>query len=312
MNLLQEYNNKEVLIIGGLGFIGSNLARFLNSLGAKITILTRSFEKISNLRDLENEIKIVEFSEKNMQELKNKDMIFDLAESVHRYSRGEEDLIQFLGFRKKIIEFCEKFNPHTKIIYSSSRLVYGQVDEKSLPIDEGFEPKPFNSYGKIKLESENFYMCSNLNFVIARIGVVYGEKEKIFSYSDGLVNWFIKKALEDDELIVYENIGRIRDFIYVDDLVEILSIIGVSKNTKREVFNISSGEPISLLNLARIIVNLVGSGKIVKEENFDPLDRKDSFYFDIRKAKNCLRWSPKIFIQEGIARLVNFYKGNMD
>ncbi len=310
MNLGQNYLGKNVLLIGGLGFIGSNLARLLVSLGANITIITRSLEKLSNISDIRNKIRVLEFSEDVLlEEIFGKNLIFDLAESVDRNSSESENVSRFVVNREKLIEGCKKYNPSVRIVYTSSRLVYGLVEPEKSPINEKSELNPFNVYGHIKKESEKLYQESGLDFVIARIGIVYGEKNKIVSPSDGLMNWFIKRALEDNDLLVREKSNRIRDFIYLADLIDALTISGICENAGKEVFNFGSGEPVALISLATKIIMKVGRGSIKIEKNSDAFDFEDSFYLDIDKARKVLNWKPKIFIDEGISKMVNFYKG---
>ncbi len=315
MDINREYFGKKVLLIGGLGFIGSSLARELASLGAEVSILTKNREKEANISDFKDKIRIISLDQEKIkgEDIKNQDIIFDLAEKkISRQILEVSDLEEFLKDRKDFVNMYKKSSSKAKVVYASSRLVYGLISEADLPINENMDLKPFNLYGHIKKESEEIYKKSILNCVILRIAVAYGEGAYVKSPTDGIIGWFIRRALKDEELKVYENTSRLRDFIYLQDLISAFLVCGIHHKATNNIFNVGSGEAIRLIDAAEKITKKVGGGRVEIAPNQNEVDKIDNFYIDTAKINRELGWRCLHSFDEGLDKTIEFYRAKLD
>ena len=309
---MYKIKNKNILITGGTGQIGSFLSEFLVDNGANVTVLGR---KISNLKEIKSlveskKIKFVEYdliNEKNLElvrtKLENIDYLLHFSsEMAELFSSLLKNAIHSVNLNLKGIIQLLKFLPHLDgILYASSIGVYGIP--KYLPIDEECPTNPVTFYGCGKLGAEKYLkLFSNTHSVpltIMRYSSVYGPRNR----TKRALPTFINLALEDKPIILHGNGDTFNDFIYISDVIDATKS-GILRN-QSEIYNIGSGIKCTVLQLAQKIIELTTSKSQIKYSN------KSSDYdyvFDISKAKNNLGFSPKVSIEEGLMKEIAWHK----
>ncbi|MDI6758808.1 MAG: GDP-mannose 4,6-dehydratase [Candidatus Omnitrophota bacterium] len=317
------YKNKKVLITGGLGFIGSNLAIALVKKGAKVTIMDNMLKRqggnLFNIGPIKSQVKISFSDIRNPKAVKElipeKDFIFHLAGQVNHVDSIRNPLkdlsINVLG-TLVILEICRKINKDARIIFSGTRGQYGE--SVKLPVSEKHPMNPKGVYAITNLCAENLVMVYNdihkIAAVALRITNTYGARHQMAHDEYGVLNWFIRKALDNKEIPVFGDGRILRDFLYVDDLVEAISLAGLTDKAYGEVFNVGSGKPISFIDLAKKIVHFAKSGSVQftqfskERKEIEPGD----YYADISKIKKLVGWKPKTSLDAGIKKTIDYYR----
>lgn len=318
-----QFSGKEVLITGGLGFIGSNLAIELVKYGAKVTIvdnmLPRQGGNLFNIKEIEDKVK-VNFSDVRNQLsmnylVKGKDFVFHLAGQVNHVDSMRnpiQDLeINCLG-TLVLLEALRHHNRAAKVIFAGTRGEYGK--SVKLPVDEDHPTNPKGIYAVTNLTAEKMVLVYHEIFgikgVCLRITNTYGPRHQMQHDEYGVFNWFIRKAIDDDVVPVFGDGKILRDFLYVEDLVECMLMTALTEEAYGEVFNVGTGIPVSFIELAERIVRIAGTGRIEFREFTK--ERKEvepgDYYADITKIKRVVGWEPKTSLDEGIRKTVEFYR----
>jgi len=316
-------SHKKVLITGGLGFVGSNLALKLVEQKAKVTIVDNLLPGLGgnlfNVHDIRNKIKI-NFTdirdEQSMGHLvKNQDIIFHLAGQVNHVDSIRNPL-QDLDINCKgtlvLLEACRKYNSLVKVIFTGTRGQYGHSIK--LPVSEDHPMEPKGIYAITNMAAEKmilvYHYVHHIQGVCLRITNTYGPRHQMKSDEYGVLNWFIRQAIDDHQINIFGDGRILRDFIYVNDLVNCLIMVSQCEDAYGEVFNVGSGVPISFINLAKKIIKIAGSGRFAftnfteERKALEPGD----YYTDINKIKSIVGWQPRISLDEGIKRTVDFYR----
>lgn len=312
-----KIKGKNILLIGGTGFIGLQLAKRLSEFPCNITILDKNIDEAKKL-DFTKKIRFIKGDVTNYksieENIKNKDIIFNLATVVQ--DDGNFDPYFDLDINCKgqlnVLEARKNVNPNSKYIFLSSRTQFGILRKEDLPLTEEHCQRPISLYAIHKQTAENYCKlykrAFDLKSVILRISIAYGPKI-IGENKNNIIDKFIKKAINNEKFYVYGYGKNIKDLIYIEDLVELIIKI-LDSEEKEGIFNVGSGEKIELIDIAKKIVELCGSGnleaipfpkEIVKFE-------LGNFYFDISKVKKTFDWEPKTKIEEGLKNTINFYK----
>jgi nucleoside-diphosphate-sugar epimerase len=322
MDIEKEYSGKKVLITGGLGFIGSNLARILIEAGALVTIVDNADEdsgaNLSNVADIKNQIEIIENdigNEKYLDSvLKDKKYLFNLAgQNSHVGSMQDpyKDLSVNTLNQLKILEYCRLNNPSLRIVFAGTRQVYGRA--KYLPVDEKHLITPLDNNGVSKRAGEMYHIVYNRVYDIAtcvlRMTNVYGERMRIKDDKLTFVGWWIRQLLEGQAIQIYGDGSQIRDFNYVDDVVQALLLCATNPIAYGKIYNLG-GEPITLLELAQLMIQIYGDGNY--ELVSYPAERKridiGDYYGDYSFINAELGWQPKINLQDGMKKTIEFYQ----
>ena len=293
------FKGKNILITGGLGFIGSNLSRRLEELGAQISIF--DIAKGDDICDIDKVKKVIK---------EKPDVIYHLAgfSGSKESNENVEKSFKINAFATvNLFELVLKYSPKTKIILSNSRLEYGKL--QYLPVDEKHPTLPTSAYGLSKLIATQialvFHKLKGLNVTIFRTSNVYGPHPTSKFSGYNIINHFIDTAQNNGILTVYGDGQQLRDYIFIDDLVEAF-ILAADKNASGEIYNLGFGEGIKLKDMAKKIINKVGKGRLVYEKW--PSDYRKvetgSYVSDINKIKNELGFLPKISFDEGIVKTI--------
>mgnify|MGYP000959941560 CR=1 FL=1 len=320
-----NYINKNILITGGLGFVGSNVAKALVELGAIVTIVDSLIPQyggnLFNVNDFRERIEInicdIRDSHAMKHLVQGKDYIFNLAgQTSHMDSMTDPqtDLDINASAQLSILEACRLNNPDIKIVFASTRQLYGRPDY--LPVDEKHPVRPVDINGINKLAGECYHLLYNNVYGIKacalRLTNTYGPGMRVKDARQTFLGIWVRLLLEGKPIKVFGDGKQLRDFNYVDDCVNALLLAGISDTTNGKVYNLGSSEVIGLKALAELIVDL-GYGGTFKLIPFPP-ERKaidiGDYYSDFNLIAQELGWKPKIAFEEGLRRTVEFYSKN--
>lgn len=321
MDIEKEYTGQQVLITGGLGFIGSNLARKLVELGALVTIIDNlnpdSGANVSNVENIKNQIEIIKDDIKNENQLKtvlkDKVYLFNLAGQNSHVSSMQNpfnDLNENAVSQLTLLEACRLNNPGIKIVFAGTRQVYGRA--KYLPVDEKHLITPLDNNGVSKRAGEMYHIVYNrvydMETCVLRMTNVYGPHMRIKDDKLTFVGWWIRQLLEGQAIQIFGDGNQIRDFNYVDEVVEALLYCASNPFAYGKIYNLG-GMPIRLLELARLMIQLFGKGKYELIEY--PAKRKridiGDYHGDYSFINMELGWQPQFSLQEGMKKTIEFY-----
>ena len=320
------YKDRSVLITGGLGFIGSNLARRLVELGGvKVFILDALLPDQGgnrfNIHEFQNDVTVQEADMRDDFVVNHlvggMDFIFNLAGNVSHLESmlyPLRDLELNCTAQLTLLEACRHYNPHVKIVFASTRQVYGKP--LYLPVDEKHRVAPLDVNGINKLAAEHYHLLYHRVYgartVCLRLTNTYGPRQLMRHDRQGFIAWFTRQAMDGGVIELYGDGRQRRDFNYVDDVVEALLLAGASEATEGEIFNLGGDESLSLAQVASELINLTGSGS-VRAVAF-PADRQlidiGNFYSSYRKIQSALGWKPRVGLRTGLARTLDFYEQN--
>jgi UDP-glucose 4-epimerase len=323
----KEFKGKNILITGGLGFIGSNLARKLLCLGANITIVDSLIPEyggnIYNIIDIENQLKInitdVRDQHAMAYHIKNKDYLFNLAgQTSHIDSMldPQNDLEINATAQLSILEACRKHNNHIKIVFASTRQLYGKPEY--LPVDELHPIRPVDVNGINKLAGEWYHLLYTKVYGIRacalRLTNTYGPGMRIKDARQTFLGIWIKNIIENIPIKVFGDGLQLRDFNFITDALDALLLSAIDLKAEGEVFNLGHHQYINLKDLAELVIDIYGKGSY--EIIPFPDDRKKidigDYYSDYSKIKNTLGWEPKVELKEGLSETINYYKTNIN
>ncbi|MBI2267601.1 MAG: GDP-mannose 4,6-dehydratase [Armatimonadetes bacterium] len=321
------YKDKSALITGGLGFLGSNLAHSLVTLGARVTLsdalLPLYGGNMHNVRDIRKEVHL-EFCDirdsLSMERLvRGQDVIFHIAgQTSHVDSMTEPLLDEEINCKGNLVflEACRKWNPNAKIVYAGTRGQYGKLH--STPVREDHPMEPVDIYGINKLAGESYHLLygrvHGLRVVSLRINNTYGPRHQMKHGKYGILNWFVRLALEDEAITVYGDGGQLRDYNYVDDVTEAFLLVGGRDEANGKAFNLGSGNPVRFMDMVKTLLSEAGSGRMVRIPW--PRDRAaievGDYVADYSAIQSALGWEPRVGLPEGLKRTVEFYRQNKE
>jgi nucleoside-diphosphate-sugar epimerase len=324
--MIEYYKNKNVLITGGLGFLGSSIAERLVNSGATITLIDNLHPLYGgnkfNVESIKDKVNVLIEDIRNediMAPLIQKaDLIFHLAAQVSyidSLSIPFEDLDLNAQTTLKILENCRKLNPKVRVVFSSSRMVYGKVNQPI--VTENSETNPLSLYGIHKLTSEKYLLMYFKDFgiptTVLRLTNPYGPKQQIKHSKYSLVGWFIRQAMEGNTIKIYGDGQQLRDYVYVDDIVEAMIRSAASEQAAGEVINVGSGVSSKFSDMVHDVVKIVGNGNIEFipwPENYEKVETGD-ISVDISKLSAIANWNPKYTLIDGIQETFSYYKKNI-
>jgi len=315
------------MITGGLGFIGSNLARELVSLGARVLIVDSLIPdyggNVFNIDDVADRLR-VNVADIRQQTTMNylvqgHDVIFNLAGQVSHIDSMREpytDLEINCRSQLTVLEACRHNNPGVKVVFAGTRQVYGRPD--TLPVTETHLVRPTDVNGINKAAGEYYHLVYNNVFGIRacslRLTNVYGPRQLLKHNRQGFIGWFVRLVLENNEVQIFGDGSQRRDFVYVDDAVDAFLRAGAEDTSNGEVFNVGGLEPISHRDLVELMIRTAGSGRYRCTPW--PPDKKaidiGDFYADSSKIRNVLGWRPTTPLADGLRRTFEFYRLHFD
>jgi UDP-glucose 4-epimerase len=320
---LDFYRGRRVMITGGLGFIGSNLARQLVALGAEVLIVDSLIPdyggNLFNIHDIADRVRL-NIADVRMQTsmevlVRDREIIFNLAGQVSHIDSMRDpytDLEINCRAQLSILEACRKYNRDARVVFAGTRQVYGRPDY--LPVDEKHLVRPADINGVNKAAGEYYHLLYNNVFGIRacslRLTNVYGPRQLIRHNRQGFIGWFIRMAIENREIQIFGDGSQLRDFVYVDDAADAFLRAAASNACDGQVLNVGGDEPISHRELVHLLVAVAGGGS-VRFVDWPP-DKKridiGSFYSDSSRFRRVSGWAPRVALREGLERTLAYYR----
>jgi UDP-glucose 4-epimerase len=322
LNLRRVFAGRRVLITGGLGFIGSNLARALVGLGARVSVVDSLVPEYGgnrrNLAGLGARVKVHVADVRDWPRLpslvRGQDFLFNLAgQTSHMDSMSDPQTDLDINCRAQlaILEACRCHNPGIRIVFASTRQIYGRPDY--LPVDEKHPLRPVDVNGINKIAGESFHLLySKVHGIAAtalRLTNTIGPRMRIRDARQTFVGVWIRRLVENQPFEVWGG-EQLRDFTYVDDAVEAFLLAATRREAVGEVFNLGGPPPVTLRQLAETLVRINGSG-IFSVRAF-PADRKKidigDYHADDRLIGRKLGWKPRTPLPEALRRTLDYYR----
>ena len=321
-NNTDDFCGKRVLITGGLGFIGSNLARRLVGLGAEVSVIDSLIPEyggnLFNIEDFKGQIRVNISDVRDQHSMRylvqGHQYLFNLAGQTSHLDSMQDPLADLeinAAAQLSILEICRNYNPDIKVVYASTRQIYGCP--RYLPVDEKHPLQPVDVNGINKLAGEGYHILYNNVYGIRacalRLTNTYGPRMRIKDARQTFVGVWIRRLLERQPFEVWGG-GQLRDFNYVDDCVEALLLAAMRTEVDGRVFNLGAKPPVSLMEVADLLVELNNGGKYTVQSF--PADRKKidigDYYSDYSLYRNTVGWEPKVSLREGLRRTLDFYR----
>jgi len=323
MNDFSKFKDLRVLVTGGAGMIGSALTRILVEQGARVTVVDAMLPLYGgnyfNLEGILDKIVFVKGDIRDLERVKEwvdgVDYVFNLAAQVSYVDSNLDPLLDLdincKGHLNLLLALTQ-VNHRAKVVFTSSRFVYGSIEYN--PVDENHPFNCLSVYGIHKLAGEKYYRffhdAHGLDTVSVRIANPYGPRQQMKHAKYGIVNWFIRLALEGKPLTVFGEGLQKRDYVFVEDLAVGILRSALSQNTEGEVYNLGSGVGTPFIDMVRLIAEVVPGTEI--QYLPWPQDRylveTGDFIADIAKIKKDTGWVPQVSLQKGIEKTVAYYR----
>ncbi len=321
-----HYEGKKVLITGGLGFIGSNLATRLVELGANVLLVDSLIPEyggnLFNIQPIREQLQVNIADMRDEYGLRylvqEQDYIFNLAGQVSHtdsMSNPYTDLEINVRSQLFLLEACRYGNQKAKIIFASTRQIYGKPEY--LPVDERHPLQPVDVNGINKMAGEWYHIvyhkAYDLKTVSLRLTNTYGPRMRIKDARQTFIGWWFRQLVEGQPLQIFGDGLQVRDFNFVSDVVDALLLVAFNNAANGQIYNLGSDDPINLKDLAEIMIDVYGRGRY--EIVPFPEDRKridiGDFYGDYRKLRSKLGWRPRVPLREGLARTLAYYETHL-
>ena len=318
-------HGKRVLVTGGLGFIGSNLARRLVDLGAEVMLMDSLVPEYGgnpfNIAGIEDRVTVNVSDVRDQYSLRHlvrdRDYLFNLAGQTSHLDSMQDpftDLEINCRAQLSILEVCRACNPGVKVVFASTRQIYGRPEY--LPVDEKHLLRPVDVNGINKMAGEWYHILYNdvygLRATALRLTNTIGPRMRVKDARQTFVGVWVRNLLEDREIEVWGG-DQLRDFSYVDDAVDALLAAALSDDANGRVFNLAGDTVVSLKDLAAMLIAIGGRGRMTVKEFPDDRRRIDigDYYADASLIREVLGWEPRVPLREGLARTVAFYEENL-
>ena len=319
------FRGKRILITGGLGFIGSNLAQRLVSQGADVLLLDSLIPEYGgnpfNIDPIRNQVQVNISDVRDVFSIsylvQNRDYLFNLAgQTSHMDSMQDPyaDLEINCRAQLSILEACRKHNPSIKVVFASTRQIYGKADY--LPVREDHLLRPVDVNGINKMAGEWYHILYSNVFGIRscalRLTNTYGPRMRVRDARQTFLGLWIRLLVQGKPFEVWDG-HQLRDFTYVDDAVEALMLAALDERTAGRVFNLGGDCVIALKDLAALLVDANGRGEYSIRE-FPP-DRKridiGDYYADFTCIRTTLGWAPRVSLSDGLSRTLAYYRAHL-
>lgn len=319
------FSGRRCLVTGGLGFVGSNLVCALARAGAEVTVVDalvpRHGGNVHNLDGVDVSVIVADVGDAAAagRAITSAEVVFNMAGQVSHVDSMDDPLGDLdLNTRSQLrfLEMLRRLNPDVTVVYASTRQIYGRP--RYLPVDEQHPIEPIDVNGVTKHAAEEFHLLYGRLFGMrttsVRLTNVYGPRQRLGGDHQGFLPIFVRRALDGEAITVFGDGSQERDCVHVDDVVDLVLRAARTPEAAGQVYNAGHHERLSLLQIARAVVEAAGSGTV--ELVPWPPDRAridiGSYWSDASKAKAELGWEPTIPFSEGIAATVGYYRARRD
>ena len=320
---MTDFRGKKALVTGGMGFTGSNLAIALVKAGAEVTIVDAMIPgyagNLFNIRPIRDRVTVNFADVRDVNAMnylaQGQDFVFHLAGQVdHVLSMSDPfpDIDINIKGTAVLMEALRLRNPSAKVIYTGTRGQYGPA--VSLPVSEDAPTHPKGIYEISNLTAEKiiqvYHDAHGIEVVLLRLTNIYGPRAQMKHPRYGVVNWFVRLALDDETIKVFGDGKILRDFLYIDDAVDAILRAAAAPNAVGEVINVGIDKPTDFIELAETVIAVAGSGRW----EFAPFSREreaqepGDYYSDISKIRRLVGWEPRTPLREGLRKTVEYYR----
>ncbi len=318
----EAYKGRRVLITGGLGFIGSNIAQKLARYGARMTIVDSLHPlygaNLANVAEIRDEVTLHVGDYRNQSLMRplvrDADIIFHLAGQVSYIDSTRipfEDLDLNCRVTLQLLELCRELNPEVRVVFASSRLVLGKILRQ--PVREDHPTEPLSLYGVHKLAAEKYHRLYAAGYgmrtAILRITNPYGDRQQLKHSKYSLPGWFMRLALEEKRITIFGDGSQLRDYVYATDLADAFLAVGLSDAPAGELFNCGLGRSVAFREMAETVVRVLGKGTIAHvpwPPDYERVETGD-VNFDVSKLQEMTGWKPAVSLAEGIERMYRYF-----
>jgi UDP-glucose 4-epimerase len=319
------FEGKKVLVTGGLGFIGSNLATRLVGFGAEVLLVDSLIPEygghLFNIQQVREKVRVnisdVRDEHSMRYLVQGEDFLFNLAgQTSHLDSMTDPytDLEINARAQLSILECCRKYNPSLEIVFASTRQIYGKPEY--LPVNESHPLRPVDVNGINKMAGECYHLLYHtvygIRSCVLRLTNTYGPRMRVKDARQTFLGVWIRQLMENKPFEVWDG-TQLRDFTYVDDAVDALLMAAGNDHAGGHVFNLGGDCVISLKDLADLLIEIHGGGEYVLR-SFPP-NRKQidigNYYADFSRIRDALNWRPTISLREGLTRTLAFYREHL-
>ncbi|MGD0166141.1 MAG: NAD-dependent epimerase/dehydratase family protein [Gaiellaceae bacterium] len=319
------FSGAHVLITGGVGFIGSHIGRRLAAAGAAVTLVDSLIPEcggnLANIKDFEQGVRfnIADVRDSRSMEpfIERADFLFNLAgQTSHLDSMRDPfpDLEINARAQLSILEACRKHNHQVRIVFASTRQIYGRP--RYLPVDENHPIVPIDVNGVNKAAGENYHLvyhtAHGLRTSVLRLTNTYGPAMRVKDARQTFVGIWVKNILTGVPITIFGDGAQVRDLAYVDDVVDAFLQSALTEQAIGTALNIGGSERISLRDLAELLVRCNGSGSVETVPFPDELKAIDigDYYSDDSAARTLLEWAPRVTLEDGLRRTLDYYRAH--
>ena len=321
-----EFAGRKILVLGGLGFIGSNLARRLAAIGARVTVVDNLVAgcggNVHNLDGAAGSIDVVRADIGDtvamgplVAEASHVFCLSGQSSHVHSMAEPVNDLDLNARAHLSLFEVCRRTNPDAILIRTSTRQVYGAP--RSLPVDEDHPPAPSDILAVHNLAIDNYLTlyakAYDMRCVSLRLTNTYGPRQQLRGTMQGVAGVFLRQALDGEGIVIFGDGRQRRDFLYVEDAVEALLAAAATPGLRRTVYNIGSDEVYSLIEFVELfkIFRDIEVRRVSFPPEYRAVDIGD-YYSDFSRFSAETGWQPRVSIEDGLARTVAYFCDRMD
>jgi UDP-glucose 4-epimerase len=324
---LDRYRGRRVLVTGGLGFIGSNLARRLVETGAEVRVLDALLPGLGgayfNVADVADRLQIHIADQRDAAAtaaaVDGCDIVFNLAGQVSHVDSmrdPRQDLAINVDAQIQLLETCRQVSPRARVVFASTRHIYGRP--QFVPVDEthAIHPPDVNAINKVAAEAYHrlYHDVFGLPVCVLRLTNVYGPRQLIRHNRQGFIGWFVRLAVEDREIQVFGDGSQQRDLLYVDDAVEAFLRAGVSDACLGETLNVGGSTPVAHRDLVQLLIAVAGSGRVRYVDW--PSDRRaidvGSVWLDSTRLREATGWAPRVSLADGLRRMIEYIRPRLE
>lgn len=318
----EAFRGKRVLITGGLGFIGSNLAIRLIDFGAEVLLVDSLIPEyggnLFNISGIREKVRVnisdVRDEHSMRYLVQGQEYLFNLAGQTSHLDSMEDpytDLEINAKAQLFILEACRRYNPRIKLVYASTRQIYGKPEY--LPVDESHPLRPVDVNGINKMAGERYHLLYHevygIRSSVLRLTNTYGPRMRVRDARQTFLGIWIRHLIEGKPFDVWEG-DQLRDFTFVEDVVEALLMAAVRPEADGQIFNLGGEMVIRLKDLAALLVELNGGGHY-QVRPFPPERKRidiGDYYADFNRIRIVLGWYPKTSLREGLTQTLSYYR----